>query len=75
MPKNDTRMAAEHGLLISQTRLNRVVKVDCNINQPKWALSELEWNSHAEFEAVLHITQLATTESQYEDCFLVHILQ
>ena len=64
MAKNDTRIASEHGLLTSEARVNMVVKVDCMMHTPKWTLTEEEWRTHAEFEGVLHLTQLASTEAQ-----------
>ena len=70
MPKNDTRIAAEHALLLSEARLNRVIKVDTEIYHHKWALTKEEWDSHSEFEGILHITQLASTQAQYENLFL-----
>ena len=70
MPKNETRIAAEHALFISEARLNRVIKVDNKIYKHKWALSKEEWDSHSGFEGVLHITQLASTQAQYEKLFL-----
>ena len=59
MPKNDTRIAAEHALLISEAGLNRVIKVDTEIYHHKWALTKEEWDSRSEFEGILRITQLA----------------
>ena len=47
MPKNDTRIATEHALLISEARLNRVKKVDTEIYHHKWALTKEEWDSRS----------------------------
>ena len=65
MPKNDTRIAAEHALLISGARLNPVIKVDTKIHHHKWALNKDEWDFYSEFEGILHIAQLASTQAQY----------
>ena len=70
MPKNETRVAAEHGLLMSEARLNQVVKVDCQIHKHRWMFSDDEWRAHAEFEGVLHLTQISSTEAQYKKLFL-----
>ena len=65
MPKKDTRIAAEHALLISEACPNRVMKVDTEIYHHKWALTKNKWDSHSQFEGILHITQLASTQGQY----------
>ena len=71
MPKNDTRIAAEYAFLMSEARINRVVKVDCEISKHEWTLSDDEWHSQAEFEGILHITQIASTQAQeYERLLL-----
>ena len=71
MPKNDTRITAEYAFLMSEARINRVVKVDCEISKHEWTLSDDEWHSHAEFEGILHITQIASTQAQeYERLLL-----
>ena len=70
MAKNKTRVAAEHGLLTSETRLNLVIKVDCIATTPSWMLSNTEWDTHAEFEAIMSVCQIASTEAQYEKLFL-----
>ena len=70
MPKNDTKIAAEHALLISEAGLNRVIKVDTEIYHHEWVLTKEELDSHSEFEGILHITQLASTQAQYETLFL-----
>ena len=73
MPKNDTRIAAEHALLMSEARINRVVKVDCEISKHKWTLYDDEWHSHAEFKGILHITQIYPWALTYKSIFKFQI--
>ena len=68
--KNDTQIAAEHELLISEARLNQVVKINSQINKTKWMLSDNEWQTRAEFKGVLHVTQIASTQLQTKRLFL-----
>ena len=70
MAKNKTRVASEHGLLVFEARLNRVIKVDCCSNNFKWALCNTEWDSHAEVEACMFVCQIRSTELQFEMYFL-----
>ena len=70
MPKNETRVAADHGMLVSQARLNRVIKVDCAANKHSWNLSDEEWNTHSEFESIFKIVSVASTQAQYERLFM-----
>ena len=70
MPKNKTRVAAEHGLLTSEARLNRVIKVKCASERKLWALTDSEWDTHAEFEALMTLCQIASTEAQYGKLFM-----
>ena len=70
MAENKTRVESEHGLLVSEARLNRVIKVDCCSNNFKWVLCNTEWDSHAEFEACMFVCQIGSTEAQFERYFL-----
>lgn len=67
---NGTRVAAQHGLLLSSIRLNRSVKVYAAQSNPTWALSGEQWQSMAEIEAVLDITRTMSTLAQSESSFL-----
>ena len=68
--KNKTRVAAEHGLLVSEARLNRLIQVDCCSSHWPWALSMIEWKTHSEFEACMFLCQIASTVAQFEKLFL-----
>ena len=72
MPKNKTRVASEHGLLTSEARLNRVIKVDCMMQKqpPSWMLTQTEWDTHSEFEALMFVCQITSTQAQYKRLFL-----
>lgn len=68
---NGTRVAAQHGLLYSEMRLNRLLRVYMTANRLDGMpyLNEQEWVSLSEFEAVLDITKSCTTTMQYEELF------
>ena len=55
---------------MSEACINHAVQVDCEISKHKWTLSDDEWHYHAEFEGILHITQIASTRAQYERLLL-----
>jgi len=63
---NDTRIAAEHGLLISEIRLSRALKMYQLAHPSAYVFSAEDWVVMVEFEAVLHMTQILTTLAQYE---------
>ena len=67
---NGTRVAAQHGLLLSALRLNRTVKVYAAQTPSPWALSDTQWAAAAEFEGVLSITKTMSTYAQSEAAFL-----
>jgi len=69
MPKNGTRVAAIFNLVASQARLNKVVKL-YDVTRSSEFLSKLEWEEHSEVEAVLGVSRLTTTLSQYEKPFM-----
>ena len=71
MPKNETRVASDHGLLLSEARLNRIIKLDVArfAKKPNWVLTDDEWKTHSEFEAIFHVTSIASTQTQYEKLF------
>ena len=70
MAKNKTRVTSEHGLLVSEAHLSRVIiKVDCCSNNFKWVLCNTEWDSHAEFEVCMFVCQIGSTEAQFEKYF------
>ncbi len=68
---NGTRVAAQHSLLFSEMRLNRLLKTyvmskpEAIANPP----SEEEWISMSEIEGVLNITKWCTSLMQYEQLF------
>ena len=66
---NDTRIAAEHGLLFSVIRMNRSLKV-YHVQKPEsFKLDAADWEKWAEFEAILNITQILTKLAQKEKAF------
>ena len=66
IPKNITQISAEHGLLYSVMRLNRLVQIFCSTNHPTWEFTQNDWLALSEFEAILAITQFTTTLAQTE---------
>ncbi|KAK3246720.1 hypothetical protein CYMTET_43755 [Cymbomonas tetramitiformis] len=67
---NTTRVASQHGLLISEIRLNRAIAAYQGANPTvEWALTGEAWRHMAEFEGVLNITKITTTLSQLEKPF------
>lgn len=67
---NGTRVTAKHGLLYSELRLNRPLKLYALQNSVPWKLSDEEWNMIAEFEGIMRITDAATKLVQHERLFL-----
>ena len=63
---NTTRVASEHGLLLSVLRMNRPLKMYKFRNPSAFVIEDGDWTAWAEFEAVLHISQVLTTLAQYE---------
>ena len=66
IPKNITRISAEHGLLYSVMRLNRLVQVFCSTNHPTWKFTQNVWLALSKFEAILAITKFTNTLAQTE---------
>ena len=64
IPKNITRISAEHGLLYSVMRLNCLVQVFCSTNHPTWEFTQNDWLALSEFEATLAITKFTITLAQ-----------
>ena len=57
---NDTRIAAEHGLLFSTLRMNRPLKMYHLKNPSSFKLDPDDWVIWAEIEAVLNTSQILT---------------
>jgi hypothetical protein len=63
---NTTRIAAVHGLLYSELRLNRGLRMyELQLN-PGWGFKDEDWQGVAEFEAVLECTRVTSTLAQKE---------
>jgi len=67
---NTTRIAAVHGLLHSELRLNRALKAYALKYTPGWALSSEDWRVAADFEAVLNCTRVTSTLAQIETKYM-----
>ena len=66
---NDTRIAAEHGLLFSILRMNRSLKMYHLKNPTSFKLDPEFWVMWAEIEAILNISQILTKLAQKEKAF------
>ena len=63
---NTTRIAAVHGLLYSEMRLNRGLRqYELQFN-PGWAFKGEDWQNACEFEGVLDCTKVTSTLAQKE---------
>ena len=67
---NTTRIAAVHGLLFSELRLNRALKAYEVKYSPAWAFTSDDWRTAADFEAVLNCTRITSTLAQIEVHFM-----
>jgi hypothetical protein len=67
---NDTRIAAEHGLLISSLRLHRARMTYKLENPSAFFVFEGDWPAWTEFEAVLNTSQVLTKVAQYEVLYM-----
>jgi hypothetical protein len=73
---NDTRVSARHGLLYSEIRLNKGLKLYALANeQPSWQLTADQWQALTEVEAVLAISNELTVFVQNETAFTAAIGQ
>ena len=66
---NTTRIAAVHGLLHSELRLNRALRAYEVQFNPGWAFKADDWQAVAEFEGVLNCTKVTSTLAQRERGF------
>ena len=66
---NTTRIAAVHGLLHSELRLNRALRAYELQFNPGWAFKADDWQAVAEFEGVLNCTKVTSTLAQRERGF------
>jgi hypothetical protein len=70
---NGTRVAAKHGLVFSLLRLSRALKVYAITKEAEiksvWSFSNEDWETLAEFEAVLNVTKMTTSMAQYEKLY------
>ena len=77
--KNTTRVMARHGLFVSTIRMNKPLQLyatslsgqkhDKGAKHPFVALSDTEWKSTTEAEAVMNVTQAVSKLSQTEKKF------
>ena len=66
---NTPRIAAVHGLLHSELRLNRSLRVYETQFNPGWSFKANDWQAIAEFEGVLNCTKVTSTLAQRERGF------
>jgi len=66
---NSTRVAAQHGLLYSELKLNRLLRLYMSVHADAPQLTDSEWDSIGEIEGVLNITKDLTTLMQYENLY------
>ena len=66
---NTTRVAAQHGLLSSELKLNRLLRLYMTVHNDAPQLSSSEWDSIAEIEGILNISKDLTTLMQYENIY------
>ena len=67
---NSTRIAAVHGLLYSEIRLNRGLKAYELKHKPGWAFKGEDWVYARDFEGVLNATRLTSTLAQVEKDYM-----
>jgi len=53
-----TRIAAEHSLLYNEVRVNKALMMYGEANKCDWVLTNDEWRTLGELEAVLNITRI-----------------
>jgi hypothetical protein len=70
---NDTRVSARHGLLYSEIRLNKGLKLYAIANEQPWQLTAAQWQALTEVEAVLVISKELTVFVQNETAFTAAI--
>jgi hypothetical protein len=70
---NDTRVSARHGLLYSEIRLNKGLKLYGIANEQSWQLTPAQWQALTEVEAVLAISKELTVFVQNETAFTAAI--
>ena len=66
---NTTRVAAQHGLLKSGLKLNRLLRLYMTVHNDAPQLTISEWESIAEIEGILNISKDLTTLMQYENIY------
>ena len=70
IPKNGTRISAEHGMFIQLIRIHKpmVLYVQLNHISPP-LVDRADWTTIIEWEGVFNITKITTTLSQVENLF------
>ena len=66
---NTTRVAAQHGLLYSELKLNRLLRLYMSVHTDVPQVSDSEWDAMAEIEGILNISKDLTTLMQYEHLY------
>jgi hypothetical protein len=66
---NTTRIAAQQGLLNSELKLNRLLRLYMTVHNDAPQLTISEWDSIAEIEGILNISKDLTTLMQYENIY------
>ena len=67
---NTTRIAAVHGLLLSEIRLHRGLQAFELKFKPGWGFATADWVTAREFEGVLNCTRLTSTLAQIETGYM-----
>jgi hypothetical protein len=66
---NTTRVAAQHGLLYSDVKLNRLLRLYTDAHDDAQQLNDSEWDAIAEIEGISNISKDLTTLMQYENLY------
>ena len=66
---NTTRVAAQHGLLYSDVKLNRLLRLYMDAHDDALQLNDFECDVIAEIEGILNISKDLTTLMQYENLY------
>jgi hypothetical protein len=66
---NTTRVAAQHGLLNSELKLNRLLRLYMTVHNDAPQLTSSEWDTIAEVEGILNISKDLTTLMQFENLY------
>ena len=66
---NTTRVAAQQGLLNTELKLNRLLRLYMTVHSDAPQLTSSEWDTLAEIEGILNISKDLTTLMQFENLY------